>query len=413
MSSAAITYGANVRPRVSGAQAIAYCLPAFLLAGSSIVLRETGGASQIIALLALLPLVLFKSRVAFGFSKWQLVFFFNTTLLVLLSYVDALPTPWTFARDFGLVFRQSYTLLLTPLIVYAFGIYIRALIENGLLGATAAIYGLAIVVEYFVFLGARQAVGLDLGSLSIVYGLPNNTAMFAVTMVALLHFNTRPRYRNIFLGFLALNVASAGMQNLLVAVAAVLIMWTKRPFTIFYGLLLALVGTTFISYAAFTTVYAIDVNTAARAVWAVNGLREWIANAPFGFGFGVPALEGLVYSGGRSFEMSRDLYTGETGYYLIGHHNSFVGVFFRVGLIGGLAFLAMMAVALPRADTAAERTFGMLAVLLLIALYLNVAVESPTYVFGVCYAIAMAINLRRIGGRAPPPAMVGVHSVVH
>jgi hypothetical protein len=387
--------GPALRP-VSFAQGFAFCLPAIVIAASSIVLRQTGGLSQFVALLTLLPFILFKTRRAVGFGKWQALFLFNAVLLVILSSVDALPRPWGYPRDGGLVLRQSYTILLMPVVIYACTVYFRALVEKRLLGSVTKIFGVAVLVEYVVFLNARQALGIGASDLSILYGLPNNTLMFAVSLVALRHIEGPLRYRYLWYGFLLLNVLSTGMQNLLVAMTSVLIALVKKPRMIFSGLFAALLLTTIVSYFAFDLAYALDVNTAARAVWAVDGLKQWITNAPFGFGFGVPALQGLVYSGGRSFEMARDLFTGEVGYYLIGHHNSFVGVFFRVGIIGGIAFLGMLAPVLPRSDAPQERAFGMIASMLLIALYLNVAVESPTYVFGICYAIGVALGLRSL-----------------
>ncbi|MFC3714013.1 hypothetical protein ACFOMD_15685 [Sphingoaurantiacus capsulatus] len=378
------------RSRATYSEIVVWQIPMLGLALSSAFIRESQGLSQLVALTLFFPVVFFGRGSSLSAPPGAKAFFCLSILMVSASYLEMLPNPWGHVRDENIVLRQAYPFLILPVAIYLFAIYINKLIDIRILHWSIPVLLMGLFAEYFFSTGIVRTYYHEAG---VFYGLRNNISILGA-ICAYIYFERYNSMWMVFIIYLSANLLSLAMQNIILGVALFFILITNYHRSIFLYLVIFSTFGLILAYVFFKQAYYYDPNTAARAIWAIDGLTAWLTQGPFGFGFGVPALRGLVYSGDQSFEMTTGILSQDVSFFLIGHHNSFVGVIYRMGIFGIIFFYIMIRGTTPRSAKESEKIFSALSAILFLAMFLNVGIESPTYTLGCAFIIALATVIR-------------------
>ena len=329
-----------------------------------------------------------------GLTIWGLIYVF-------LSYNRIFPTAWTSHFDRGAVLQQaSYLAGLLPIIAASQRFWRRAF-RSVKRSSTAY----AVVLVAF-FLGCIvDFLLLKSGLLFRVRGtLKNDTALmlFVVSMLVVVRNNVTAHWLLLGSTFYV-GIVRAYMQTLGVYAYVWMTRLLQRlvpvsPRVLLFSFVFLTLVMTVIGFRYVQNVWNIDPNTGWRlAFWHDSIAAVWQTHG-VGVGFGTEAI--------RNFypELMRDLFRSDANddFLLIGTHNAFSDVGFRLGLVGLGLFLIVIYQSVPSQEIKFGRAWhaNFIFVMLFTCLYLNVALQSPTYSIGVAILLGYLRAVNQVFGTA-------------
>jgi hypothetical protein len=235
--------------------------------------------------------------------------------------------------------------------------------------------------------------GEDLGLVSdllafLDYGIHNVNVVF--WWGALLLAIGRPIWMVLAIGFM---LASESAQMRILAILVITVWLLPKPETS-VRLLSAFIVIGFPMAGLAVVWYANDLahgpDMVSRARWWVDSLNALVQNYGFGYGFGCDSVVDA---------------TAEERFLVFGKwarlpvmviHNSFIYVFYSMGLIGGGIFVLFnLRDVAPRAiyNMNIARHAGLMFLMACLTASINVALESPNYVLGLCWIYGYLLEM--------------------
>jgi hypothetical protein len=142
----------------------------------------------------------------------------------------------------------------------------------------------------------------------------------------------------------------------------------------------------------------IDPTWTVRIDFALEAFRALRDNLGVGVGFGTEAVTATSLFGSELTASGVAPEEMDQGWIYVSTHNSFVATFFRLGILGGLAFLVVFFVYLfPSAirDIRLERVACFAYFILFLLFFSNPGLESQGYHVGAGFAGGLILALRR------------------
>jgi len=326
----------------------------------------------------------------------SLIFFTLIGILyVFLSYAEALPVAWTRFHNTSHIPQQaSFVFALYPIILAAQlqwmflfshkrpAKYLLLLACAGILSGFLHIFFLDGSTYYFMF--ARNAVAFIY--VAILWFLISSNAML------------KPIWLTLLLVLLFLFGSSGQILVSGVVVATIVLSPWPRTTTngaIFSMILLYGVGVIYIDEVIFT-LWEFDHNTGIRLIFINDSLRALVQTIGIGVGFGTESIVNL-YAGISHTHIEWD--KEFSSFINTSIHNSFVAIAFRLGLPGCIAFLWFFFVdAMPAKTTNTDETRFTYGVFFLAftALFVNVGLESPTYIVGIGFMLGLILAFKEL-----------------
>jgi hypothetical protein len=320
-----------------------------------------------------------------------------------LSYARWLPgTPVVFYPEY--VLRTGYfTILLYPTVAAFYLLFAKARAAGRLpilaklcVGASVS----AAIGSYLfpVYDGIWRVEGADSGFLDVMmgtlnYGIHNVSILFWWGIFMLCRWKTA--WMIAILAFMALS--DSAQMKLVLLFAAGLWLWPRsEKYTV------PLAGAIIIGPIVVATVLVtmadnlkIEPNTIGRALWWVESLQAVMENYGFGFGFGADSITSAI-------SVERFSMQGKFGKLpVMVLHNSFVYMFYAMGVIGGILFMMFhFKYLIPRKaregwDPNTTRHALLMFLMVALTLSVNSALESPNYAFGVFWIYGYLLEMNR------------------
>ena len=330
----------------------------------------------------------------FGLTIWGLVYVF-------LSYNRILPSAWTSHFDSGTILQQaSYLAGLLPIIAASQRFW-RRVITSAKRSTTAC----TVVLIAFLLGCIVDLLLMKGGFLLRVRGtLKNDTALilFVISMLVIVR-NNAPAHGLLLGSTFYVGIVRAYMQTLGVHAYV----WATRllqrllpvsPRVLLFSFVLSTLVLTVVGFRYVQDVWDADPNTGWRlAFWRDSMAAVWQTRG-VGVGFGTEAI--------RNFypELMRDLFRSDANddFLLIGTHNAFSDVGFRLGVVGLFLFLIIVYQSIPSREIKFGRAWhaSFIFVMIFTCLYLNVALQSPTYSIGVGVLLGYLRAVNQVFGTA-------------
>lgn len=324
---------------------------------------------------------------------------------VVLSYANALPDAWTRVFDTTLIPRQAfYVVALYPLVLSAASlwdyaaqtgrtgrVYAVLLVATGLLAAP--VEALTEGSRDFVTAYASMAAG-GLGNTRLLLYAGLSYFLLVRPSKALTRLYTLLISGALFF-VLYYYTEDAQLQNLLAVLVIVAVSFV-RPTARFVKLVAVCGAAVYLALIPFA-----------------QDIYEWDHNAGYRLALTRDALIGVAESHGLGVGFGKEVVTGEYGQYGIdrtkgmtapselaiqGVHNSFAQEFMRLGLVGGaflLTFFVWAAFPGARGSLGRRRHEAVVYLLVLLAMTVNVALESPTYIVGLAMVVGYLLSGKR------------------
>lgn len=322
-------------------------------------------------------------------------------LYVVLSYFDILPDAWTKVYQRAFIPRQAfYVVLLYPLALAASSMWSYAARSGKtvrfFLVILIAVAGIAPLVEVLFtdnsLVSAYASVTTG--------GLGNARLLFYVALSYFLIVRIRKVAIGRFYVLLAAIVifivfgyllTNPQIQNIIgIGIIIVISMIRRIPRNVITMVLAGMVlYAMLVPFAA--RVYVEDANSGYRLILVKDAIRAFVDSYGMGVGFG----KEVVTNEYDEFGISRSPAHGDsTELAVAGVHNSFAQEFMRLGLLGGgcLVWLFFVTCCPPRdGPLRVRRHLAVVYLLLLISMMVNVALESPTYLVGIAFALGYIV----------------------
>jgi len=329
-----------------------------------------------------------------GLTPGLLCFTGVGVLYVLLSYMNIFPDAWTrfFLTDW--ILRQSFFVVMFPFHVTSFRRFWARVIRCGCRDAVVNVSFIASAIGVTLFrLGGIGEYDVTFGDTSVVvYAIPNLMNATIVLMLSwceiVYRFRTpKVRFVLLLLTLVAVLVTPSNTQTVLVSLAIIGLSMVPLPrFSLavaYAGLLMAFVFAVTLVPGSVTN----DPNTWIRMAFWQDALSAFNQSLWIGVGFGKEAVINL-YPGLRKAHYMVDEFR------LVGQsiHNSFLYVFYRMGLIGGLAFLYVVFVEFFPKSLSNKKSVRLMLIahfICVFCLFVNVGLESPYFVVGICWALGL------------------------
>ena len=332
-----------------------------------------------------------------GLSRGLIAFSVVGLFYVAISYAEVLPKSWTVFFVDGWILRQGFFVVMFPIHLISFRYFWLRINQtgsrDGIIDILFAVSAFAIVLFRFGNIGDVEVTYN--ASRGVIYALPN--LMTAVVILILCGVEIAYRARTyaqttvILFTTLVVVLLTSGTTQIVLAGLAVcglsITIWPRVATAIayvgFFGLFLLVVW-----YAPGELTS--DRNTWIRMAFWQDALKALKDTLWMGVGFGTEAVTNRYVSIGKGdyfFEQER----------LAGQsiHNSFLYVFFRMGFLGGGAFLFISLVeCFPRSmpDYRSLRLALISHFVAILCLFVNVGLESPFFVVGVCWALGLILG---------------------
>lgn len=301
---------------------------------------------------------------------------------VALSYMGVQPLGWADVRLTEVIPRQAMYVVGFPLVTWMF---VRALSQ--LSPRQSNVYWRCVLLSCMAAL-TLNAASSELSLENIVpYGFSNWEMGLAVSI--LVSVASYPILLRAVFGVAA--IASVALQNRL-AFALVAVAW-RNILRLRCWLLAFCVGAPLISISFVQELASVDRNIFVRALFLKDALDGVLSSYGFGVGFGTQSIRNSYF---LSFEDVT--FASEEGFvdiFVLGHHNSFAEAAFRLGIPGLVCLIVVILHAIKKIPTAEadQRVFLGTMLFLFISMISNVALSSPTYLFGSCLAIGVLWSL--------------------
>jgi O-antigen ligase len=229
----------------------------------------------------------------------------------------------------------------------------------------------------------------------VVYAIPNLMNATIILMLSWCEIVYRCRTQKALFALLLLTLGAVLMtpsntQTVLVSIAIIGLSIVPLPrlglAAAYAGLLVAFILAVSLAPGSITS----DPNTWIRMAFWQDALSAINQSLWVGVGFGKEAVVNLYPS------LRKTHYMVEQSS-LVGQsiHNSFLYVFYRMGLLGGLAFLYVVFVEFFPKSLRDEKSVRLMLIahfICVLCLFVNVGLESPYFVVGVCWALGFIMG---------------------
>ena len=333
------------------------------------------------------------------------------TAYVAFSYWHLLPPAWTVYYDKSVIPQQAAFVFAIWPIVSASQRFWRgprsAWLTKFMSGVILASFALGCILDIIVareFTLARVAATLKNDSAIVLFVI---TLYIFTRKSALMH-------GVLMLMTLYVGVLQSYLQTLLTYVYA----WFLRILDISKFALPRLVLLGVVASALLGTVYGLrhiqmiwelDKNTGWRLLFWHGSLQALVQTHGIGVGFGTEALQNYYRQIPRDVFMVDDT----DSFLLVGTHNAFFDVALRLGIVGLALILVILFQSFPSRKIGSRLMWHatMVFFMIFICMYLNVALQSPTYSIGMSFLLGYLRGLNREAAsaasrriRAVPPA---------
>jgi len=320
-------------------------------------------------------------------------------IYILLSFMNAFPDAWTRFYSSSWILRQSFFVVMFPLHLISFRRFWERVIRFESRDAVVNVSFVASAIGIVLF----RAGGLgDFGITSkdtsvVIYAIPNLMNATIIFILSWCEIIYRCRTQKARLGLLLLTLVAvlatpSNAQTVLVSFAIVglsIVPFPRVGLAVAYaGLLVAFILAVTLAPGSVVN----DPNTWIRMAFWQDALSAFNQSQWVGVGFGKEAVVNLYPSLRKAHYMFEQ-------FRLVGQsiHNSFLYVFYRMGLFGGLAFLYVVFVELfPKSlsNNKSVRLMLIAHVICVLCLFVNVGLESPYFLVGVCWSLGFIMGIQ-------------------
>lgn len=318
-------------------------------------------------------------------------------LYAILSIWDVMPRAWTGFHENSVIIQQALGYLTLPLFVAA---NLR-LVQLGAKLNKQTFTRLLVLYAFFCFcvapflLTSDQSTDIDGGTSVLEFVALNTFFSSELLLVVVLGYVIfcLPSAISIIMAA-ALLPASVNVQPVLAFIFAILykfnIIKIRGTLMIMVGLLvICLISTQFVEY-----LFNLDVNTGIRAAFWQGGLDAFFKTKGVGVGFGSEAIRSSYY-----FRLNDWLFDQDAAdYLLVGMHNSFFNIAFRLGIIGLLLLITSMNKIRPK--YVSNNFHNWLFFLAILDLCVNVTIESTSFNLGFSFLMALIIHLNQTASKS-------------
>jgi len=322
---------------------------------------------------------------------WSLLGFVILGIVyVVLSYADVLPDAWTIYYDRKYILSQSFfVFLIYPLVCASKRFWLHAY-ESG---RTDLYMG----ILFFTMLGGMVWFNLSILNIGpfVFWGMQNPTSLLLLSAGYFIFI----RYRK-SMGILSLCTAvlivmlAANSQAVLVGFMLMMTGVFPGIRKILVALVILIIFVSFVGYFFVLDLLQVDQNTAFRYLLWGDAFSGFFGSHMLGIGFGKEVVTNQYLQLGviERYEDVGDIMKS-------GVHNSFIGILFRMGLAGFVLFVLFIFKTcfpfnLKKDHYARYGTF--LFFIAFTAIYINVGMESPLTMVGVCTVLGYILALKRI-----------------
>lgn len=385
-----------------------FFLALFVFICLSPAIRLYGGALFVAFLLVACLYVVVKNAL---FYRHSIAIFTATGILyVLLSYLDALPDAWTTIYDSSTILRQGFFVFaFYPLVAAA-----RELWKHVLSSRHAAKYFLALLVAS---VPVARIVGWALSDgedfvLFRLSGLGNQMlpVYLAVGYLVFVRLGKMGRLLALPVGA-ALFLPTSFLQNQLVSLAFVGLAWVRRFKWPLIVAVLAGFVVTGVGLFMIPEYRELEMNLGVRLLFLRDAFTALWESAGLGVGFGKEAVTNqFVLLWLHLFVDPFSPFSTDINFMYLSLHNSFAAMFYRLGLVGGAAFAWFFLVdCFPRgiANPQIARHASFVFFTAFMAVFANVAIESPAYIVAVAFACGHVLACKDLYGASSERGATG------
>lgn len=333
--------------------------------------------------------------------NWFLAFSCLGVSYALLSYLSVFPKVWTLYHEPSAIPLQSaFVWTFYPILAAFRAFFVRTFRSERASYLYATLFVLNLTVSPFLEWMIAPLHLQDQGVLLMVFSnlMNSEAAMF----LSLAHL-TMARRNNVLMYTAFLFTIASLFLDISIQIYISLVMFVSlhlRPLSrwVFSGSIVAFTlayvfGVLFVEMSDFVD---IDRNTAIRAYMLFDAIDLFLGSYGLGIGFGKELVSNIY--------LTMDIMTlyNEDDIILGGVHNSFISMFARLGLIGGVLFaLAVVKTAWPSSRPTPVREPAYFAfVMAYVSCWVNVGVESPLASIGTALLLGYVMAARDFASNA-------------
>ncbi len=334
--------------------------------------------------------------------NWFVAFVGIGLIYIALSYGDLLPRAWTvYDEPDSIPMQSSFVWAFYLILCAGRAFFVRALQSKHAAALFAALILLNLVVSPSLEMAIMPIHLQEQGLLGAAFtNLANSETMM---LLGIAHLTMALRHRllfyagaafalvSVFFGFSIQIYASFAMFVILHARAVAPWAFVTAIATFTASCIL---GPLFIELTEFA---AVDPNTAIRGYMWYDAIDLFFSSYGLGVGFGRELLSNVYLA------MNVLTVYDDADIMMGGIHNSFISMFARLGLLGGVFFaLAILRTASPAGRPSPLREPAYFAFFMAyVSCWVNVAVESPMTSVGTALLLGYVMAARDLGKRAP------------
>jgi|GEM_PF-6360094 len=311
-----------------------------------------------------------RDKAFIAFSGWGVFY-------IALSYLNVLPDAWTTLFDRSAIPQHASFVVAGYVLLSASAALWSWLLAGRVDRKMALLVGACLLGQ--VGNGLREGTGVTIQ----FSGLGN---MMLPLYVVAGHYAFVSARRGVALGA-AIALPTTFAQNVLIALFMIKLSLVPRPRTVVFGSMAALVAVSLVLAIDPYAVWTIDYNTGVRLFFWRDAMAAVVQTFGIGVGFGKEAVTNYIPILDRTDFIA--LNEEAVRFLYLSTHNSFVAMFFRLGLVGGLLFALCFRSWAPigRLPMRELRAASFVYVTVFVALFVNVGLESPTYLAGIMLAV--------------------------
>lgn len=376
----------------------------------AIVLYITAGTQAKLAgvagFMALLGCVILYCVLARAFYFYLSLFLFTVlgVVYIILSYGELLPPAWTILYDQSQIMRQGFFVIsFYPLIVGAQRFWIHAILSNRMgiyaFGMIIAFFGIRSLHETILF---PQKAGDALISLKF-YGLINQETMilFALYYLIIIQFRHHRFFLLAIFAPLTLLLANTAQIMIVAPMMVAFAILPNRLMPVFLAItVLTLCVVAIVLMFYIEEIFIIDPNTGLRQLYWRDSILGVYQTNGLGIGFGREVTSRYLPEFFREGELAFTDHMNDN------IHNSYLSMFFRMGIGGGVLFLIFIfGTCFPRAfqnpAVTAHACFAFF--LAFLSMFVNTGMESPRVIVGIslCLGYILACKELQFAPRRP------------
>ena len=335
-------------------------------------------------------------------DRWPLWLFTAWgTIYLIFSYMHRFPPAWTVYFDKGVIPQQGAFVFAIWPIVSASQRFWRGKRSQSLIDFTSIV----ILASFAIGCGLDMAINGGFTLARVAATLKNDSAivLFVITFYM---FNKKnmPMHGVFALMTLYVGVLQSYLQTLLTYVYAWFLRFLNLSRFRISRLVLvgvvasALIGTLY-GLAHIETVWLLDKNTGWRLLFWHGTLEALQQTRGIGIGFGTEALQNFYR------DIPHDVFIADdtSNFLLVGTHNAFSDVALRLGVVGLALLLLIVFRSFPARNIKPGLVWhaNVVFFMVFICMYLNVALQSPTYAIGISFLLGYLRALNCEAARMP------------